>query len=326
MENNSLLTAFNVDDEDTDEMNVIRYSPCYSLEDFIEHINTLDMGFTKFINAKFDNLTIFLNTINSQNTKIDAICIQEEWLNEYEDMCCFQMPNYDCISQSKQCSSHTGLIIYLHKKYQFKVMNISQRSDISEALFVDISSTNFYKHIIIGNIYKPPKDNNNNTNIQVFTSELIQIIQSLDKNKTVILCSDFNINLLQINSRPAFSDYLDLLQTHNFIPTITFPTRFTDISCTLIDNIFFKGNNQNNLSSGKIFTDISDHLPCFTTLNLTLNNNYSQKYLYKRFFSDTNISDELALQNIYSLLHPSSHGDPDLNYQSFESCITATMD
>ena len=107
-------------------------------------------------------------------------------------------------------------------------MNISQRSDISEALFVDITSTNFEKHIIIGNIYKPPKDNNKNANIQAFSSELIQIVQSLDKNKTVILCGDFNINLLQINSRPAFSDYLDLLQTHNFIPTITFPTRFTD--------------------------------------------------------------------------------------------------
>ena len=76
---------------------------------------------------------------------------------------------------------------------------------------------------------------------------------------------------------------MDLLQTHNFIPTITFPTRFTDISCTLIDNIFFKGNNQNNLSSGIIFTDISDH-------------------------------------------QPSSYGDPDLNYEIFESCITATLD
>ena len=138
------------------------------------------MGFTvlslniQSINAKFNNLTICLNTINSQNTIIDVICIQEIWLNEYEDMCSFQMPNYYCISQSKQCSYHAGLIIYLHKKYQFKVMDISQRSDISEALFVDISSTNFDKHIIIGNIYKPPKDNNNNANIQAFSSELIQ--------------------------------------------------------------------------------------------------------------------------------------------------------
>ena len=159
LEDNSLLTALNVDDETTDEMNVIRHSPYYSLEDFIEHIN-VQMGFTvlslniQSINAKFNSLTIFLNTNNSQNTTIDVICIQETWLNEDEDMCSFQMPNYYCISQSKQCSFHACLIIYLHKKYQFKVMNISQRSDISEALFVDITSTNFEKHIIIGNIYR----------------------------------------------------------------------------------------------------------------------------------------------------------------------------
>ena len=107
LEDNSLLTALNVDDETTDEMNVIRHSPYYSLEDFIEHINVLDMGFTALslniqsINAKFNNLTIFLNTINSQNTIIYVICIQETWLNEDEDMCSFQMSNYYCISQSK---------------------------------------------------------------------------------------------------------------------------------------------------------------------------------------------------------------------------------
>ena len=37
LEDNSLLTALNVDDEDTDEMNVIRHSPYYSLENFIDH-------------------------------------------------------------------------------------------------------------------------------------------------------------------------------------------------------------------------------------------------------------------------------------------------
>ena len=282
------------------------------------------------INAKFDNFTILIDVINKQNSLIDAICLQETWLDEHDDISIFQIPNYYCISQPKHCCTHAGLVIYLNKKYNYEIIDISHKSDIWEGLFIHVSISKCNKSIILGDIYKPPKDNNNNANIEAFINELTPKIQYLLKSKAdVILCGDFNINLLQINNRPAFSDYLDTLITNNFYPTITFPTRFTDASCTLIDNILYKGHKKNNLlSSGIIFTDISDHLPCFTTLNLNLNTNLT-KYQHRRYFTDSKINqlhDELASQNIYTLLDHSPNCDPDTNYDILESCIIATMD
>ena len=245
-------------------------------------------------------------------------------------MMIYQSFRFQIIIVYLNCSTHAGLVIYLNKKYNFEIIDISHKSDIWEGLFIHVSISKCNKSLILGDIYKPPKDNNNNTNIEAFINELTPKIQYLLKSKAdVILCGDFNINLLQINNRPAFSDYLDILITNNFYPTITFPTRFTDASYTLIDNILYKGHQKNNLlSSGIIFTDISDHLPCFTTLNLNINTNLT-KYQYRRYFTDSKINqlhDELASKNIYTLLDHSPNCDPDTNYDLLESCIIATMD
>ena len=54
--------------------------------------------------------------------------------------------------------------------------------------------------------------------------------------------------------------------TYNFVPAITLPTRITDTTMTLIDNIFIKINKKNindKVLAGNIYTDISDYLPNF---------------------------------------------------------------
>ena len=248
LEANSFLKVLGIDNEENNEINITNPSSYYSLEQFVDYIHTLEDKFVvlslniQSINAKFDNFTILIDVINKQNSLIDAICLQETWLDEHDDISIFQIPNYYCISQPKHCSTHAGLIIYLNKKYNFEIIDISHKSDIWEGLFIHVSISKCNKSIILGDIYKPPKDNNNNANIEAFINELTPKIQYLLKSKAVvILCGDFNINLLQINNPPAFSDYLDILITNNFYPTITLPTRFTDASCTLIDNILYKG-------------------------------------------------------------------------------------
>ena len=76
------------------------------------------------------------------------------------------------------------------------------QSDIWEGLFIDVSSQNLRWPITIGNIYKPPQNNNNNANIERFIEEISPIINTLQKeNKYAAIVGDFNINLLQINER-----------------------------------------------------------------------------------------------------------------------------
>jgi hypothetical protein len=91
------------------------------------------------------------------------------------------------------------------------------------------------------------------------------------------------------------------LQSYNFIPTIDKPTRVHNNSATLIDNIFvniFVNTIENDISSGNIVSDISDHFSQFCIV--TLNNRsvqYSQGHKnlttdYSKF-SEANFIDKL---------------------------------
>ena len=73
---------------------------------------------------------------------------------------------------------------------------------------------------------------------------------------------DFNINLLQVENHVSFAEFLESMYSHAFIPLINKPTRITDKTATLIDNIYCNSV-ENILLNGICYTDISDHLPIF---------------------------------------------------------------
>ena len=77
---------------------------------------------------------------------------------------------------------------------------------------------------------------------------------------------DFNINLLNCNIDRNTSDYMDILYSHDFFPTINSPTWITPNLRTLTDNIFYN-NAIKNIISGNIKTSISDHLTQFLLIS-----------------------------------------------------------
>ena len=184
----------------------------------------------------------------------------------------------------------------------------------------------------MGNIYKPPKENNNNSNIESFISELSPKLHNLARSKAnIMIAGDFNINLLQLKSRPAFSNFFDLMLTNSFWPTITFPTRFTENTCTLIDNLYYKSNSNNALiSSGILVTDISDHLPCFSTFDVSPYYKKDHKTtIFKRLCDENNLiklHNEILSSNIYNLLDKSTTHNPNINYNILENVIISSMD
>ncbi len=95
------------------------------------------------------------------------------------------------------------------------------------------------KPINIGNIYCPPKDL-----LEAYTgfnNEFVQILDTLETNTNeAIITGNFNIDLLKINEKHVFIEYLDMLTNHNFYPKITIPTRLSNKQGTLIDNFLFK--------------------------------------------------------------------------------------
>ena len=72
--------------------------------------------------------------------------------------------------------------------------------------YVYITSDNF---VTLGNIYRPPTDNNNNTNIEAFINELASLINRFGKEKTAnIIVGDFNVHLLKNAEREKYADVL----------------------------------------------------------------------------------------------------------------------
>ena len=87
---------------------------------------------------------------------------------------------------------------------------------------------------------------------------------------------DFNINLLNNETHHGTSSFLEIMFSNSYLPSINRPTRVTETSATLIDNIFSNVIDYNNSPiNGILYTDISDHFPVFricckqTTINKT---------------------------------------------------------
>ena len=89
--------------------------------------------------------------------------------------------------------------------------------------------------------------------------------------------TDQNFNYLEIERHLKTRELLDLFISSGFLPIVTLPTRITHSSSTLIDNIYIKCRNLDNLVSGIITFDLSDHLPLFTFLGKSTREKTLQK-------------------------------------------------
>ena len=110
-----------------------------------------------------------------------------------------------------------------------------------------------------------------------YLSQIFEIVSK--EQKQVFLLGDFNINLLNYNDHQPTNDFLDSLASNSFIPYILHPTRITNHSKTLIDNIFSNFISP-DIMSGNITATISDHLPQFSFVPNILSNPPTQKSNY----------------------------------------------
>ena len=194
--------------------------------------------------------------------------LQETWLSDNSDTSLIQIDNYTLISKGKTCSTHGGLLIYLHNTYHYKTILTNIKSDIWEGQFISVTTQQTNKKITIGNIYRPPRDIN--ANYQKFIDEFTKVLTELQGSKgEVVIAGDYNIDLLKIGNRPMIKEYLDSIITLGFFPKITFPTRFSEQHGTLIDNVLYKISDKFfTATSGIIVSQLSDHLPYFVCIDI----------------------------------------------------------
>ena len=103
-------------------------------------------------------------------------------------------------------------------------------TDSWECQFIEITffSTQLpSKNILLGNVYRPPK--NTNIDYKKFIDEFTIILASLvNPNSELIIIAAYNIDLLKVNVKDVFGEVFDSLTTHSLYPNITLPTRFSN--------------------------------------------------------------------------------------------------
>ena len=101
-----------------------------------------------------------------------------------------------------------------------------------------------------------------------------------------MLMGDFDMNVLNYNTNKRITQFVNELYTNFFIPYINLPTRITNQSEALIENIFYNKINP-EATAGNIITSISDHLMQFLIEPSPFTSNSEQTtktwHCYKRF-------------------------------------------
>ena len=328
---NDLVNVVQEQDNETEDINTIK-SSIYLTHDSLK--DNLDIFTNKFtilsINcqslfAKFDSLNVLIKELKLEKCQFSAICLQETWLSKDSDLSFYQIEDYTLISKGHQCTKHGGLAIYLHKKYMYTLKSLYTVSDVWEGLFIEI--TNLKQKLTIGNVYRPPKENNKKEHIEQFIYEISPILA--DINSRMMLIGDFNIDLLKIHENNVYCDFYDTLISNNFKPTITLPTRFSQHSASLIDNIFINFNTAMPYFVGTLISNISDHLPSVLSIECSTEFKKDHSKLYYRKCNDDTLNfiyNDLMKVNIIEKLNTDKTADPNENYAKLEHIIILLLD
>ena len=97
----------------------------------------------------------------------------------------------------------------------------------------------------------------------------MKMVQSELSTKEKILGMDHNNDLLKCHIHPPTQEFLNRILNNDLMPTITRPTRITQSSACLIDNISVTKNLHQNFDSLILIVDMSDHLPSLILLKQT---------------------------------------------------------
>ena len=162
-----------------------------------------------------------------------------------------------CASREKKSGGGVALLIKEGLIYrERKDLGVFKEGTI-ESVFVELVRGGGRGNEVVGVIYRPPGGN-----VAEFNEELGKILSKVRGINTYLL-GDFNLDLLQADKHKPTNDFLQGFYVGGVYPLISLPTRITDTSATLIDNIW-TNNLVAEMGSGLVTVRISDHLPIFS--------------------------------------------------------------
>ena len=304
------------------QFNSALYSCDYFLEDsFNDRLKRENINSNSFsllhanIRSAAQNLKRFEAYLANLDHRFKILAITESWLKDH-NASLYNIDEYSAEHRCRPIRGGGGVSLYVHNSMEYFLRDdVSVNNNVLESLFIEIPTNQACKtkNIIVGVVYRPPDTDMNNFNH--YLESLLHNIRL--ENKQVYLLGDWNINLLNADKHAPSQDFLNLMYSDNIFPVITKPTRVTDKSATLIDNIF----TDNVLKSDKVLTgilhsDITDHYPIFHITEDLIKKDEAQ-FIKRRITTQQNV---LAFSNRltqHNWDHVLCEEDPQSAYSKF---------
>ena len=149
--------------------------------------------------------------------------------------------------------------------------------------------------------------------IEEFLESLNKCLDTIFKpNKRIILCGDFNLNIMKDNT--TTDNFKNMLLTFNMNCTIIEPTRITASTLSCIDNVITNITDHYNTRVSDC--ELSDHKAIiFQVYEEKINNIKSRKYI--RRYSEENIQLFLHILSLVDWNEILKNEDPNLVYNDF---------
>lgn len=311
-------------------------SPYIDPSDFINYVSKFKKQFCilsvniQSIRAKFDSLSVFLRSLAEHDFYFSVICIQESWVSStFSSDNIFDIDGYNTFMLPSTCSTHSGLITYVHDSHNGAVLDLYKSSPLWECLPLVISSGGLTKPVTVVNIYRPPRDRN--ADIKSFLDEFSPCLETASRrNSDLFIAGDFNIDLLKVESRSLYASYLELMYSASLVPSITLPTRLSRKNATLIDNIFCSFSRvATPYTAGVITSSISDHFMTFLFANIKTDFVKPPKYILQQTKTPIAVSRFCNYINEIDFMSQLNHNlnvDPNANYEIIKNILVDAID
>ena len=215
------------------------------------------------LGGKFDQFSEYIGSFKS--SKVTAIALQEVWsVGRIYDLPGYHQLQYNTRDKGKTLNSNCGggVGIYICESLDFEILQFENQfvEGVYESIWVKLNFGQ-KKTKIVGSVYRP---NSAKSNLNRAISIHESILQGLKTDKVykhadLLICSDFNIDLLNYDRHQPTTNYVDFQLGLGLLPLITKPTRKYQNSATLIDHIFATRTDTKIKTGVLEDSDLSDH-------------------------------------------------------------------
>jgi exonuclease III len=210
-----------------------------------------------------------LNVICQEMILLLQCDVEKDLIKIYERQTSFCQKNIMLLGGYKRLFNMTSIIyiyiycIYIRQAIKFVAIDLAQFCDEKNLEICALKIMIVKQNLLVICVYRSPSGN-----FDYFINELEKVLKFLHIIKTeFIICGDFNVNFLNETERKT--KLLLLLQSFNVFNTVQFPTRITESSSSIIDNIFIDNIRRNFLClSGAVLSP--PRYLCFKSLGKAL--------------------------------------------------------